>query len=149
MVPQSKKNIKKQRLGEILKSLNLLDDSQLEEILEKQKESKLRLGEVLTQMGYVDKEILLSLIGKQLGHPYIKVSEYGHIPGELTRLIPRSIAEKHMLVPFEKKGETLLIAMTDPQESEICSAISILTGFEVEPYITSDEEIKKALENNY
>ena len=39
--------------------------------------------------------------------------------------------------------------MTDPQSDEIRAAISILTNLEVESYITSEEEIIKAIETNY
>lgn len=141
--------LKKKRLGEILKSLNMLDDEKLNEILEKQQCCNLKLGEVLTSMGYVDQEILLSLVGKQLGSPYIKVSEYGSIPADVLGLIPRRIAELHMIIPFEQQGNVLKLAMADPQEEEIRSAVSILTNMEVESYITSEDEIIKAIGNNY
>jgi len=146
---RSREILKKQRLGEILKSLDFIDDKKLGEILEKQKTSNMKLGEVLTSMGYVDKEIILSIVGKQLGHPYIKVSEYGKISDEVLKYIPKNIAEQHMIIPFEKKGEVLKIAMADPQEEEVRAAISVLTDLEVESYITSEEEILKAINNNY
>jgi len=137
------------RLGEILKSLDFIDDKKLDEILEHQKSSKMKLGEVLTSMGYVDKDVILALVGKQLGHPYIKVSEFEKIPDEILQLVPRNIAKQNMLIPFEKENEVLKIAMAEPQEEEVRAAISILTGLEVQSYITSEEEIIKAIENNY
>ena len=121
----------------------------MEEILEKQKSSNMKLGEALTSMGYVDKEIVLSLIGKQLGHPYIKVSEYGKIPEEVLELIPKNIAEQQLLIPFEREGDILKVAMAEPQEEEVRAAISILVNLEVESYITSEEEIIRAINNNY
>jgi len=139
----------KKRLGEILKSLDFIDDKKLQEILDKQKDSKLKLGEVLSSMGYVDKEVILSIVGKQLGHPYIKVAEYGKIPQEVLQLVPKNIAEKNLLIPFAKEGDILKIAMAEPQEEEVRAAISILTNLEVESYITSEEEIIKAIKNNY
>lgn len=144
-----KENLKKKRLGEILKSLDFIDDKKLNEILEKQKSSNMRLGEVLTSMGYVDKEVILSIVGKQLGLPYIKVSEYGKISQDVLNLIPQLIAEKHMLIPFERDRDIIKIAMAEPQEKEVIKAISVLTDLEVEPYITSEEEIIQAIRNNY
>jgi len=141
--------LRKKRLGEILKSLDLIDDSKLEEILEKQKSSAMKLGEVLSAMGYVDKEIILSLVGKQLGHPYIKLSEYMNIPETVLSLIPKNVAQQHMLVPFSRDGEIIKIAMADPQEEEVRAAIAVLTNLEVESYITSEDEIIKAIQQNY
>ncbi|MFC2061152.1 hypothetical protein ACFLUV_01415 [Elusimicrobiota bacterium] len=141
--------LKQKRLGEILKSLDFIDDDKLEEILKQQKSSKLRLGEALSSMGYVDEEVILSIVGKQLGHPYIKVSEYGKIPREILDIIPRNIAEQNMLIPFDKEGDVLKIAMAEPQEEEVRAAIAILTNLEVESYITSEEEIIEAISNNY
>lgn len=145
---KARKILGKKRLGEILKSLDFIDDKKLEEILEQQKSSKMKLGDILSSMGYVDKEIILSLVGKQIGNPYIKVSEHETIPEEVLQLIPKNIAQQHMLMPFEKEGDVLKVAMADPQE-EVRAAISILTSFEVEAYITSEEEIIKAIEKNY
>lgn len=141
--------LKNQRLGEILKSLDFIDDKKLNEILEQQRTSKMKLGEVLTSMGYVDKEVILSLVGKQLGNPYIRVSEYKNITQDVLKCIPKKIAQQHMLIPFELKDGVLKIAMAEPQEDEIRAAISVLTDLEVEVYITSEEEIVKAINNNY
>ena len=138
-----------QRLGEILKSLNFIDDRKLDEILERQKSSKMKLGEVLSSMGYVDKEVVLSIVGKQLGHPYVKVSESGRIKKDALNLIPKNIAKQHMLIPFAIEQNILKVAMAEPQEEEVRAAISILTNLEVEAYITSEEEIIKAIEENY
>ncbi len=141
--------LENKRLGEILKSLDFIDDKKLDEILEQQKSSKMKLGEVLSSMGYVDKEVILSLVGKQLGYPFIKVSEYEKISDEVLKLIPGNIAQQHMLIPFAKEGDVLKVAMSEPQDEEVRKAISVLTGLEVKAYITSEEEIIKAIENNY
>lgn len=149
MSKRSRELLTNKRLGEILKSLDFIDDKKLEEILEQQKSSKMKLGEVLTSMGYVDKEVVLALVGKQLGHSYIKLSEYGNIPSEVLELVPVNIAKQHMLIPFDRDDEILKIAMADPQEEEIRAAISVLTDLEVEAYITSEEEIINAIDANY
>lgn len=149
MSSKAREILGKKRLGEILKSLDFIDDKKLDEILEQQKSSKMKLGDILSSMGYVDKDIILSLVGKQLGHPYIKVSEYEKIADEILQLIPKNISRQHMLIPFAKEGNVLKIAMAEPQEDEVRAAISILTSLEVEAYITSEEEIIKAIEQNY
>ncbi|MBN2407929.1 MAG: hypothetical protein JXJ19_09570 [Elusimicrobia bacterium] len=149
MSVKAREILKKQRLGEILKSLDFIDDKKLEEILKQQKTSNMKLGEVLTSMGIVDKEVVLSLVGKQLGHPYVRLSDSGGIPEDVLKYIPKSIAQQHMLIPFDMEGDKLKVAMAEPQEEEVRAAISILTNLEVEVYITSEEEIIRAIKENY
>ena len=74
---------------------------------------------------------------------------HGKISKEVLNLIPRNIAEQHMLIPFAREGDILKIAMAEPQEEEVRAAIAVLTNLDVESYITSDEEILKAINNNY
>ncbi len=149
MSKESKKILGKKRLGEILKSLDFIDDEKLENILQEHKGSKMKLGEMLSSMGYVDKEVVLSIVGKQIGTPYIKVSEYGDIPQGVLNYIPKNIAAKHMLIPFEIENNVIKVAMAEPQEEEIRTSISVLTDMEVEAYITSEEEIIDAINSNY
>ncbi|MGM0441502.1 MAG: hypothetical protein ACQEQC_03680 [Elusimicrobiota bacterium] len=140
---------KNHRLGQILKSLDLIDNEKLEEVLDKYRRSNLRLGEILTHMGYVDKEVVLSLVGKKLGTPYIRLSEYEDIDHRLLVLIPEEIARKNELIPFQKKNNKLKIAMVEPQNEKVKNSIEVLTGYEVQAHIATKEEIDKAIEKNY
>ncbi len=149
MIKDNKDYCKNHRLGQILKSLDLIDNDRLEEVLDKYRKSNLRLGEILSHMGYVDKEVVLSLVGKKLGAPYIRVSEFGDIDKELLALIPREIAQKNELIPFKKEEKKIQIAMVEPQNEKIKSSIEILTGYNVVAHIATKEEINKAIENNY
>ncbi|MGM0568387.1 MAG: hypothetical protein ACQESB_04130 [Elusimicrobiota bacterium] len=149
MSKKSKKILSKKKLGEILKSLDFIDNAKLEEVLRTQKESDMRIGEVLSSMGYVDREVVLSLVGKQMGIPFVKVSEYKSIPQEILNYIPLNVARKNILIPFDRKEDILKIAMAEPQVKEIRHAISVLTGMKISPHISSEEEIKKAIELNY
>ena len=124
MSSKARKILGKKRLGEILKALDFIDDKKLDEILEQQKSSKMKLGDILSSMGYVDKDVILSLVGKQLGYSFIKVSEYETISDEILQLIPKNIAKQHMLIPFAKEADVLKIAMAEPQEDEVRAAIS-------------------------
>ncbi len=149
MTEEDKRNIKNKKLGEILKSLDFVDDDKLTEILRRQKNTNMKLGEVLSSLGCVDKEVILSLVGKQLGFPYLKLSEAEDISKEVIKYIPEKIARMHMMIPFDKKGDTLKVAMAEPQNEKVKNAISILTNLKVSAYITTEEEIIEAINKNY
>ncbi|MDA3793020.1 MAG: hypothetical protein PF545_05145 [Elusimicrobia bacterium] len=144
-----KEILKQKRLGEILKSLDFIDDEELKKVLEKHKNSDMKIGEVLSSMGFADREVILSIVGKQMGHPYIKVSEYGNIPGEILRYVPEVTARNNMMIPFDRETDRLKVAMSDPQSEEVRAALSILSGLEVEAYLTSEDEILTAINKNY
>ncbi len=149
MKQDSNKILKEMRIGEILKSLDFIDDAELKKVLEKHKKSGGRVGEVLSSMGFADREVILSIVGKQIGHPYINVSEYGKIPTKILNYVPEFAARNHMIIPFEKTGSSLKVAMSDPQNDEVRAALSVLTGLEVTAYLTSEEELLSAISKNY
>lgn len=149
MKQDPKELLKQKRIGEILKSLDFIDDEDLQKVLEKHKNSGKKIGEVLSSMGLADREVILSIVGKQLGHPYIKVSEYGNIPEGILKYVPEFIARNHLLIPFDMENNTLKVAMSDPQDEEVRAALSILTGVEVTAYFTSQEDILEAIRKNY
>ena len=141
--------LRNMKLGEILTSLDFIDKKKLKTILKKQKSMNLRLGEVIASLGIVDKEIVLALVGKQLGYAFVKLSEIDTIPSGTLQMIPKNIAMKHMLIPFEKTASVIKLAMSDPEMEDVKDAISTLTGLNVMAYISTLEEVEAAIEKHY
>ncbi|MFC2092003.1 hypothetical protein ACFLTD_04450, partial [Elusimicrobiota bacterium] len=77
-----------------------------------------------------------------------KISEFGEISKDALLLIPRKIAEEHTMMPLSVEGGMLKIAMAVPSV-EIRSAIKTLINMDVEAYIASEDEIRKAIAENY
>ena len=67
--------MKYKRLGDMLLSVDLITEEQLNEALAKQKESKDRLGMVLVDNGYITDSQLIETLRMQLGIDFIDLTK--------------------------------------------------------------------------
>ena len=64
---------------------------------------------------FIQKEELIKLEAYILGIPFVSLEKEKIDPGVL-KMIPEPIARSHNIVAFRKKGDTLEVAMLDPED---------------------------------
>ncbi|RUM44341.1 MAG: type II secretion system protein GspE, partial [Desulfurobacterium sp.] len=96
----------------------------------------------------VPEEKLLSILSEFFGVPPVDLREV-EIPPELIKIVPRSTAEKAVVVPFDRKGPTLKLAMADPSDVQTRERIRFTTGYRIQPFVALDFRIKEKLEEIY
>src|SRR5579863_9272272 len=101
------------RLGELLVQQNVINAQQLNQAMEEQKKGGGRLGTALTKLGFVQENDLIGFLSKQYRVPSINLNDF-EIDADVAKLVPREVCEKHMLVPVNRAGSSLIIAMADP-----------------------------------
>ena len=132
----------KKRLGEMLVDEGIITEEQFQEALHEQKIKGGRLEKILISEGYVTQDVIMAFVGTQLGIPHVNLAEIGEIPSDVVFSVPESIALNHCLIPIVKKEKKLTVAMADPLNVFAIDDIKMMTGFEVEPAIASEMEIK-------
>jgi type II secretory ATPase GspE/PulE/Tfp pilus assembly ATPase PilB-like protein len=65
------------------------------------------------------------------------------------RLIPEDMARKYNVIPVEIKGNTLLVAMSDPSDIFALEAIANQSHMRIEPKLATTEEILEAIDSSY
>src|SRR5207244_10107046 len=65
------------------------------------------------------------------------------------KLIPSEVAQKYLVVPVNRTGATLTIAMVDPTNVFAMDDIKFMTGYNVEPVVASEIAIKEAIDQYY
>lgn len=138
------------RLGELLIRNNLLTAEQLAKALEEQKDSggQLRLGTILVKNNIISEPELTSFLSKQYGVPSINLAEY-EVDQAIIKVIPVETAQKYQIVPVNRAGSTLIIAMSDPSNIFAIDDIKFMTGYNVEVVIASEAAIKSAIDKYY
>ena len=136
------------RLGELLVRNELINDQQLHDALADQKAQGGRLGSSLIKLGYVKEEQLSAFLSKQYGVPSINLSEF-EIAVEVIRQIPPEVAQKYQIVPVNRAGSTLIVAMNDPSNIFAIDDIKFMTGFNVEVVVATESSIKAAIDQYY
>jgi type IV pilus assembly protein PilB len=136
------------RLGELLTKAGLITSDQLKEALRVQKESGGKLGETLIKLSFVSEEDITECLSQQFGVPSINLAHF-EIDGSVIKLIPGDVARKYNILPVNKTGATITIAMADPTNVFAMDDIKFMTGYNVEPVVASELGIKAAIDNYY
>lgn len=138
------------RLGEILVTNNLITREQLAKALEEQKMSggQARLGTILIKQNLISEQNLTAFLSKQYGVPTVSLSSYDVDPA-VTKIIQAEVVQKYQLVPINRAGATLIVAVTDPSNLFAIEDIKFMTGYNVEMVIASESDIKAAIDKYY
>ncbi len=136
------------RLGELLVRNAMISAEQLQKAVSEQKREGIRLGAALIKLGYVQENDLASFLSKHYGVPSINLKEFDVDPAVIT-LIPSDVAQKYQLVPINRAGATLIVAMSDPSNIFAIDDIKFMTGFNVEVVVAAEAAIKEAIDKYY
>ena len=135
-------------LGELLLRENVISLDQLDDAKHEIQKHGGKLGGALAHLGYVSEAQLVSFLSKQYGVPSINVEEVA-IPEEVLQLIPNEVARRHGILPINKEGSSLIVAVSDPSNIYAMDDIKFLTGYNVEMVVAAESQIREALETYY
>ncbi len=135
-------------LGELLKDKGLINDKQLQEALENQRETKRLLGQVLIDLAFVKEADVVRAIGEQTGMPSINLDQL-EIPGDVIKRVSASIARIYKVIPVKWEDNTLTVAMADPLNVHTLNDLRFLLGCEVRGAISTEDHVEKSIEKHY
>jgi general secretion pathway protein E len=137
------------RLGEILVERGRLDPANLDRALKlQQSEAPERIGVILLRLGMVSGRDLADALATQLDIPVAAAPDFPELP-VLEERISAKFLRDAQAVPLREDEEELALAVADPSDSYVLSAVQMATGKRVRPYIAAPGEIEAALERLY
>jgi type IV pilus assembly protein PilB len=136
------------RLGSMLVSSGLITDDQLKKALAAQKSEGGRLGTILVKLGFVQEDKLMTFLSKQYGVPYVDLSRF-EINPQVIKHIPAEVAQKYRIMPINRSGATITIAMVDPSNIFAIDDIKFMTGYNVEAVVATEGAIVEAIKKYY
>jgi type IV pilus assembly protein PilB len=136
------------KLGELLLKENMVTPQQLQEALNHQKMGGGKLGKAFVSLGFVKDEEITSLLSRQYGVPSINLDHF-EVDPTIIKIIPAETARKYQVLPLSRSGAVLTIAMADPTNVFAMDDIKFMTGYNVEPVVTSEGAIEDAIERYY
>ncbi len=107
-----------------------------------------RLATRLTQKGVIDDVEALKALSVQHGIPGIDLNQIC-LRLEDLELLPKEIAEKHLILPVLVRDERLFVAMGNPTETKVIEELEFVTGKKVFPYVALEGSITKAIQSAY
>ena len=142
-----RKTVNKQ-LGEILVERGVISRAKLEEVLIFQKEKGVLFGEALVQMKLGTEEDVVQALTCQYGFPYLPLSNY-EISPEVVATIPIKVCRQYGLVPIDKIGKSLTLAMVNPMNIQALEDVENITGCSVQSFVSTATDINSAIKRYY
>lgn len=136
------------RLGDLLKSAGLIDDTQLQKALDIQKTTKRRLGTVMIESGIITEQQFIDTMALQLGIGFIDLTKTT-IPSDMARVLPKNIAKKHSVVPVRVVKDELVLAMVDPMNFVALEEVRTATRKRISPRIAQSAAVDRAIATLY
>ncbi len=136
------------QLGEVLVERGVIDHEQVIMALTYQREKGGLFGEVLVQLKFATEEDIAQALTCQYGFPYLPLANY-EIDREVIGAIPENVCRQFCLIPVDKIGKSLTLAMADPLNQNAIDDVELITGSTVQAFVSTASDIKEAIARYY
>ncbi len=106
------------------------------------------LGKMLVKLGHISEKQLARAMSELGGIRYMDLSEVKLLPS-LMDLLPRSLMEERLVIPIRLDHDSLIVAMAVPTDLEVLEIIRFDAGYNVEPVLALDGDIRDKLNHYY
>ena len=137
------------KLGDMLVKAQLITDSQLEEALKVQRRDGGKLGGIVVRLGFCSDQDIVSFLGMQYGVPAADLDQWPAIEAPVIALVPAELATKHKVLPLQRSGNVLTLAMSDPTDIFAMDDVRFHTGYNIDPVVSSEMGLVRAIERYY
>lgn len=131
-------------IGELLIEGGFITSRQLDKAKNKMAQTNDPLQKILVSLGFVSEKDITEVIGQQMGVDFVDLEERELEP-DLARSIPEHLAHRYKVIPVAQHDNKLTLAMVDPLNVIAIDDIRLITGFDIEPVIATEEAIQKTI----
>lgn len=136
------------QLGELLLERKAITQEQLEAALKAQQSKGGLLGQILVSLGYTTEEMIAQALTAQYGFPYLPLKNYS-IDAEFLALVPENVARQYCLIPVDRVGDTLTVAMVDPLNTSAVEDVEMISHCSVQVFVSTISDVADAIGRNY
>jgi len=136
------------KIGELLIERGVISHEQLNKALEHWKSHGGLIGEVLVDLKFCTEKDIAQALTCQYGFPYLPLANY-EIDQEVIRSVPKNLCQQYCLVPIDKIGKSLTLAMSNPLNRQATEDVEVITACIVQVFVATATEIKQAIEKYY
>lgn len=145
LVQARRRMTEKKQLGRILLKQKAISQEELDRELG---EGGGRLASRLTQKGAISGLAALKALSEQHGIPGIDLDQICVKLSDL-ELLPKEIAQRHLILPVLSRGDRLFVAMANPKEKKVIDELEFVTGKRVYPYVALETPLAAVIEEAY
>lgn len=113
-----------------------------------QKSHTCLFGEALVELKFATEEDIVQALTCQYGFPYLPLANY-EISPEVIATVPVSLCNKYALIPIDKIGKSLTLAMANPLNMQAMEDIELMTNCSVQAFVSTATDIKNSIKRYY
>lgn len=139
------------KIGEILKSLGVIDDKILDAVEKRHHTKKVNekpTGELLVYMGIIEAEVLTRALCIQSGILMVDVAAI-HITYDTLKLVSNDNAKAKRAIPVGMYSGTLYLAVSDPFNFSEQHFFSFSTGLKIKPVFAPASQIAACMNTKW
>lgn len=136
------------RIGELLLREKIVSPAQIQRVQESARRNNKSIAHELVKQGIIQESDLTSMLSRMHNVPSIELEKYA-IPEEVLKHIPKHVAERHLCVPINRSGSTLVVAMADPSNIFAIDELKFMTNYNIEVVVASESSIGQAIAKYY
>ncbi|MBI2165515.1 MAG: Flp pilus assembly complex ATPase component TadA [Chloroflexi bacterium] len=121
-----------QQIARLLLEGGFITQDDLKEAIRLVKEQGTSLRQALVSKGLIGEQTYSTFLSVQLRVPLVDLRQV-QVDEQAVRLIPEDVAYRYKALPLGIDGNTLRVAMDNPQDAEAVSTLNTITGYEVRP----------------
>ena len=138
----------RKKIGELLIERKIITNEQLEHALKAQKENGGYLSQHLIDLGFTSEADIAHCLSSQYGFPYLPLDNYT-IPPEVLEIVPFKLIKIYSVLPIDKVGQVLTVAMADPLNDGLIEMLKQITNCNIEIFISTYSDITLTLERYF
>ncbi len=108
-----------------------------------------RLFAVLVGQGALNARRVAEMLAEEFGMQMAPDMTNMRVTGDTLDLVPRAIAARYRLLPLQREGNRLRVAIADPLDTDGIDALGHIVKLTIEPVVATADEITDAINRFY
>ena len=135
-------------IAHLLEQAGRLARPQVEYALSARRKSSHRLVDVLLDLGLISEPDLAAFLAQRYELPLVALADRRVAPA-VADLVPSALVHKHQVVPVERNGDALTLAMDDPTDVVAVDAVAFACGLAVRVAVAVRTDLRAAIARHY
>jgi len=142
--------LREELLGKLLVEEKMISKDDLDRVFAEQRKSGIRVEKLLTKLKLAKDEDIAKALKKHYKVEYADLKNK-KVKDEVLDSIPEHVVKQYELVPVEvnKKDKKITLAMANPRDVIAIDHVSLITGYAVQPLVSTEAEILDVINEYY
>jgi len=128
-------------LKSLILGTGLLSEKDFDNVVKEAQRTEKDVVDTLVSRNYITRDYYAEMLAQYFKVPRVKLIGET-IPKEILNLIPEEIARTRNAIVFDKKDNTISVAMLDPINLETLEFLEKYTGYFLKPYLALEEDLQ-------